>query len=1099
MKKVSIGFDLGIGSVGWSVVDLENKSIEDKGVKLFSQSNSAEDRRLKRSLRRRYKRKNHRLEKLEQLFIKNNLLEKQTTDNELLEKRINGLTKKIEEEDLQNILRFYIRFRGYNPFAGDTRENEYKDKYPKLFASEVQKKIIEEQGYYRGLKYPFLISDFEKEIKKILSTQKEFNSKISEKFIDEYLIIFNSRREFWEGPGGPREDQLTPFGRYTNQDDLNKYQENNEYNKYLYEKLIGNCKIYYGEKSVPVANYYAQKFNFLNDMINLRIDLKTFQTLNSEFKEKFKESSYSKDKYVLKISTIEEIEMIVLESKKVTYSTIFKKHLGVNLDNEVSGYRIDKKKKPEISSFEYFRKILKDLREAGFDETKIINDKKLWNSIAYLITVTPNGNKEKMLTEKMSSILSVEEIKIISKVNVIQSYHSYSEKALKVFIDNMKKYEVNSSTLEKKYPEVINSDTRQKMINLYFPNENSHKMSNILIDDLIANPQVKKSLRQAINVFNEIQKVYNRKNGFEIIYVVVESNKDILTPKRKMELEAFQLSNETTRNKAIEIYGKNEKKIEKYTLLQETNYKCSYCDDVINMENVQIEHILPLSKSADDSFFNKVSSCKQCNERKKNKTPYQYMAPSEFESFEKRVSKMKIHESKMKNLLYKGDIDKYEKKFINRNLQDTAYATKEFVNQLRLYKEAMIEFPTEQRNEKTTFEVMSMPPKITGLILKQLENSDYVKNRDNKYHHAVDASIAAFYPATKLGHLSCSIQNDPSKFFQGESVTEIIRNQFDINKKKTFGYPSEFVKQLVKTDFSNTKFNVEINKTVKGQMANADLNKVLINKDYKGKYSYLKIEYIGNIYDLDKKQLVKFEKNHLKQNAPRKLGIEERDFPTFQLIKDIYFEYKDRKWTNEKGQEVFINFFTYYCCEKHNVDPETFSNNINIYGIRPESKNGKERPVIKKLTYGVNVTRPFELKKKNVNIKSNNHIMMDSLKTYCTKVYKNIDKGGFVFLPIYTIFMDLETKEIKTENHYYQKLYQELIGDTKVEEMMDIFNNDYLIVQKKNGEEIQGFVSHYHKGKNSIVFKTNGALSKSDKEFTVKKIYGLGALNLNLY
>lgn len=54
-NELSIGIDLGIASVGWSVVDLTDNKVLDKGVYLFSEAEKAEERRNKRSGRRRKK------------------------------------------------------------------------------------------------------------------------------------------------------------------------------------------------------------------------------------------------------------------------------------------------------------------------------------------------------------------------------------------------------------------------------------------------------------------------------------------------------------------------------------------------------------------------------------------------------------------------------------------------------------------------------------------------------------------------------------------------------------------------------------------------------------------------------------------------------------------------------------------------------------------------------------------------------------------------------------------------------------------------------------------------------------------------------------
>ena len=49
MKKVTLGFDLGVGSVGWSIIDNETNKILDLGSRLFSEPNLAVNRRAYRT------------------------------------------------------------------------------------------------------------------------------------------------------------------------------------------------------------------------------------------------------------------------------------------------------------------------------------------------------------------------------------------------------------------------------------------------------------------------------------------------------------------------------------------------------------------------------------------------------------------------------------------------------------------------------------------------------------------------------------------------------------------------------------------------------------------------------------------------------------------------------------------------------------------------------------------------------------------------------------------------------------------------------------------------------------------------------------------
>ena len=73
-KDYSIGLDIGTSSVGWAVVETNNQKIIRKGnkalwgVRLFDEASTAEDRRNKRSTRRRYDRRRERIKLLQEEF-----------------------------------------------------------------------------------------------------------------------------------------------------------------------------------------------------------------------------------------------------------------------------------------------------------------------------------------------------------------------------------------------------------------------------------------------------------------------------------------------------------------------------------------------------------------------------------------------------------------------------------------------------------------------------------------------------------------------------------------------------------------------------------------------------------------------------------------------------------------------------------------------------------------------------------------------------------------------------------------------------------------------------------------------------------------------
>ncbi|MGV2392644.1 UNVERIFIED_CONTAM: hypothetical protein O8I53_06560, partial [Campylobacter lari] len=69
-KNVTLGLDLGVGSVGWAVVDNDTNEILKLGSRLFDEPKLATERRTNRGKRRLTRRKKYRNDKFYKLIIK---------------------------------------------------------------------------------------------------------------------------------------------------------------------------------------------------------------------------------------------------------------------------------------------------------------------------------------------------------------------------------------------------------------------------------------------------------------------------------------------------------------------------------------------------------------------------------------------------------------------------------------------------------------------------------------------------------------------------------------------------------------------------------------------------------------------------------------------------------------------------------------------------------------------------------------------------------------------------------------------------------------------------------------------------------------------
>ena len=147
------------------------------------------------------------------------------------------------------------------------------------------------------------------------------------------------------------------------------------------------------------------------------------------------------------------------------------------------------------------------------------------------------------------------------------------------------------------------------------------------------------------------------------------------------------------------INGKTRMKISLY--LQQGG-KSAYTLEPLDLNRVikdpkytEIDHIIPISISLDDSQNNKVLALHSENQVKGNLTPFMAYALINLMEWDVVIQNLRhmffrikiFHTKKKLNLLNEENITKEEvaKKFINRNLVDTSYACRVVLNTLSDY------------------------------------------------------------------------------------------------------------------------------------------------------------------------------------------------------------------------------------------------------------------------------------------------------------------------------------------------------------------------------------------------------------------------------
>ncbi|SYV90120.1 Uncharacterized protein conserved in bacteria, partial [Metamycoplasma alkalescens] len=245
-----------------------------------------------------------------------------------------------------------------------------------------------------------------------------------------------------------------------------------------------------------------------------------------------------------------------------------------------------------------------------------------------------------------------------------------------------------------------------------------------IFKDEIISPTAKQTFEQSIKVLNRIIKLYS--NEYKIEKIVVEIPKTKNDPKTKQNLiksnqekgikqiyEKLELDKDGIKLEEFkEIARKSNALIEKLKLFIQQDGHDLYSPEKIklpdllnNISKYEIDHIIPYSMSYDNSILNKVLTLKANNASKGNKTAYEFISqykPNELKTYLEKCEKLFVKQAfkKSKNksafelskedatkkykLLTLEDFNNYDQiEFINRNLNDTRYATKLFVDLLR--------------------------------------------------------------------------------------------------------------------------------------------------------------------------------------------------------------------------------------------------------------------------------------------------------------------------------------------------------------------------------------------------------------------------------
>lgn len=786
--KYRLGLDIGTNSIGWAVLELDSnkkvKGIIDAGSRVFSDGRAPKDktslavkRREKRGMRRRRDRLLKRKSRLLNVLVENGLFPHSIKDQQELknacpyEIRKKAIDTEIDKFELGRALIHLCQRRGFKSNRKEGNRSEQKVIKPKIEAlrADLEKYNARTLGEY-------------------LLRRKE----------DKQVVRFKDDVEFYP-LRMMYEDEFDVIMSYQKQvhqlDDnfVNQLKEIIFFQRPLKPQDPGRCLFYDKLERAPIALPSYEKFTIAQDLTNLKlvnsetgdIELLTsnqFQLLYKNLTGK-KTYKFSKIKKDLKLPEEYEFNLETerrkdLKGAPVKYLLSQSKYFGKAWDEQFG----DDDAQDEIVEFVLSSESEEELLQ------KAINDWKLPNEQAKEVSQLapedfPSGYarlSRRALREITDEMLGNRCFYAQATKNLgLSEFDEFEDMEQLPYYGKV----IPSSVVGVKSGEIkILEELRRRSDDVADAHlEKIRRKNQTLADELkygkISNPTVHIGLGQLRKVVNAVISEYGKP-----AQIVMEFIRDLkLNEEQRRQVSKQQAQNQKDNERVkheltatnISI---NHDNILKFKLWEELSQNpnermCPFSGEQISIaklfsNDVEIEHILPFSRSLDDSRMNKTLCYSQINREKKNRTPYEA-----FSSEEKRYAGILLRTKRLPHAKYKRFLkaatDNLKDGFLARQLTDTAYLAKVGKKYLSVICDRDSIWVTPGR----------ITAKVRYLLgLNTLLGIEAYKERTDHRHHAVDAVAIGLMDRGLLKSLSSKYNVNNQQFSLDEPFSNFRDN-----------------------------------------------------------------------------------------------------------------------------------------------------------------------------------------------------------------------------------------------------------------------------------------------------------------------------------
>jgi len=814
MSKV-LGLDVGTNSIGWALIDDTKNEILGVGSRIFpegvnklgegeSEISKNASRTDARGTRRQFFRRRLRKRYLLRELAKNNLcpidysLVKIWTNNEVFndsdfkdwiklnpyEHRAKATNEKISLQELGRVFYHMIQRRGFqsNSRSAGAENNEKSvifkgdEKIGKIGIAETQENIktAKTLGSYLNQIQPKEHEPFKQGLERI---RNRYTTR--QMYIEEFEKIWEHQKQYHSELtnelktllGGRKKDGYAEDGILFHQRPLRSQKH-----------LVGSCTFEPKKTKCPISAIAFEQFRVYQWVNTVECN---GQKLSKEDNEILTQQLFSKEK--LDFKTLRE----AIKKHDSTFQFNYKdddKIIGTHTISQLSNkkffgsnwFDFSEKEQEDIWHILYFfedRDKLKEyaIKNWSFDEDKAekiskfnlkdgyanLSRKAIKNILPFLklgfsydIAVVLGGIKNAFGNDWDKLEESRRGLIIDNIFDIVRQ----GEKG--GFIEGLKEilqteYNLSEKQLGKLYHHSASIESTEILDNLPLGKEADKEIQSI------RNPVVITALFELRKLVNGIIEDYGKPDEIK-----VEMARDLKISKTKRnEVRRTQQLNEAYNDYVVGRLREHNQivshdNILKYKLWEECDKKCPYTGSTISLEQlfsgaVQIEHIIPWSRSMNDSFMNKTLCFADENRAKGDLTPYEFYSKQGEQKWEEvKTRALNCFKDKIIEFDRKYKIKAYNKfkqfvrkdlpeDFISRQLNDTRYISKEAKNYL----------------SKICKNVQVSPGQMTANIrqkwgLNSILNDENMKSRDDHRHHAVDALVMACSTRNHLQELS---------------------------------------------------------------------------------------------------------------------------------------------------------------------------------------------------------------------------------------------------------------------------------------------------------------------------------------------------------